>query len=210
MRSAPHSPPATARGARGARPPRPLRWSRVSRRAPHAKLCGVASTARCALGHSSAAAFALPVELRAVGHLRLVDSSACSSALTMPLCQEAATGVQHNCSYMLSGCCAPVAADSTTAAAACRSDRVERFDANDAAVAAADAADAADAAPDRGPRAAHGEHSEADGGRRFAPTLPHIFGSRWMQLDARGGFELRYGAGRPDGAVQPDARGSGA
>ena len=43
-----------------------------------------------------------------------------------------------------------------------------------------------------------------------APTLPHIFGSRWMQLDARGGFELRYGAGRPDGAVQPDARGSGA
>ena len=164
MRSAPHSPPASARGARGARPPRPLRWSRVSRRAPHAKLCGVASTARCALGHSSAAAFALPVELRAVGHLRLVDSSACSSALTMPLCQEAATGVQHNCSYMLSGCCAPVAADSTTAAAACRSDRVERFDANDAAVAAADAADAADAAPDRGPRAAHGEHSEADGG----------------------------------------------
>ena len=82
----------------------------------------------------------------------------------MPLYQEAAIGVQHNCSYMLAGCCAPVAADSTTAAAACRSDRVERFDANDAAVAAADAADAADAAPDRGPRAAHGEHSEADGG----------------------------------------------
>jgi|TARA_B110001450_G_scaffold176113_1_gene164477 hypothetical protein len=100
------------------------------------------------MGHSSAAAFALPVELGAVGHLRRVDSSACSSALTMPLYQEAAIGVQHNCSYMLAGCCAPVAADSTTAAAARRSDRVERIDASDAVAATAALAAALAAARD--------------------------------------------------------------
>ena len=96
------------------------------------------------------------MEREADGRLRHADSSARSSILTTPLRKELAVGVQHNCSYMVASCCAPIAADPTAAAAAGRAGRVESLDANDA-----DPAAAANAAALHAARRRHSPHDGA-------------------------------------------------